>query len=76
MQRPKAQGLLGRQGVDAIGSITIPAEDRNRTSPFPYGGGRFEFRMSPALLPPPFAESALERWWLRQAPRAPRRTPR
>ena len=41
---PKAQGLLGRQGVDAIGSITIPAEDRNRTSPFPYGGHRFEFR--------------------------------
>ena len=55
---PKAQGLLGRQGVDAIGSITIPAEDRNRTSPFPYGGGRFEFRKSPALLPPHFAESA------------------
>ena len=47
MQRSKAQGLLGRQGVDAIGSITIPAEDRNRTSPFPYGGGRFEFRKSP-----------------------------
>jgi glutamine synthetase len=22
----------------------VPAEDRNRTSPFPYGGGRFEFR--------------------------------
>merc|ERR1711998_574427 len=23
---------------------TVPAEDRNRTSPFPYGGHRFEFR--------------------------------
>lgn len=24
--------------------IQVPAEDRNRTSPFPYGGHRFEFR--------------------------------
>jgi glutamine synthetase len=31
-------------GVDAINPIEIPAEDRNRTSPFPYGGARFEFR--------------------------------
>jgi glutamine synthetase len=31
-------------GVDAIRPIDIPAEDRNRTSPFPYGGARFEFR--------------------------------
>ena len=31
-------------GVDAIRPINIPAEDRNRTSPFPYGGARFEFR--------------------------------
>jgi glutamine synthetase len=31
-------------GVDAIRAIEIPAEDRNRTSPFPYGGARFEFR--------------------------------
>ena len=31
-------------GVDAIRPIEIPAEDRNRTSPFPYGGARFEFR--------------------------------
>ena len=23
--------------------IEVPAEDRNRTSPFPYGGSRFEF---------------------------------
>ena len=73
-----SSGLLGRQGVDAIGSITIPAEDRNRTSPFPYGGGRFEFRKSAALLPPSLTISrGVERgWWLRQAPRAPRRTPR
>jgi glutamine synthetase len=25
-------------------NVTVPAEDRNRTSPFPYGGHRFEFR--------------------------------
>uniref|UniRef100_A0A7S1N4S4 GS catalytic domain-containing protein n=1 Tax=Eutreptiella gymnastica TaxID=73025 RepID=A0A7S1N4S4_9EUGL len=31
-------------GVDMIGDFTVPAEDRNRTSPFPYGGNRFEFR--------------------------------
>mmetsp|Transcript_7259 Transcript_7259/g.26711 ORF Transcript_7259/g.26711 Transcript_7259/m.26711 type:complete len:737 (-) Transcript_7259:1365-3575(-) len=31
-------------GVDAIKPIEVPAEDRNRTSPFPYGGNRFEFR--------------------------------
>jgi len=31
-------------GVAAIGKLTIPSEDRNRTSPFPYGGYRFEFR--------------------------------
>ena len=31
-------------GADAISSIQVPAEDRNRTSPFPYGGARFEFR--------------------------------
>lgn len=31
-------------GVDAINPISVPAEDRNRTSPFPYGGSRFEFR--------------------------------
>ena len=31
-------------GVDAIKPIEVPAEDRNRTSPFPYGGYRFEFR--------------------------------
>merc|ERR1711968_107693 len=31
-------------GVAAIGTLNIPSEDRNRTSPFPYGGHRFEFR--------------------------------
>jgi len=31
-------------GVSSIAPIEIPAEDRNRTSPFPYGGARFEFR--------------------------------
>ena len=31
-------------GVDSIAPMAIPAEDRNRTSPFPYGGNRFEFR--------------------------------
>jgi len=28
----------------AVAPFTVPAEDRNRTSPFPYGGHRFEFR--------------------------------
>jgi glutamine synthetase len=27
-----------------VAPVKIPAEDRNRTSPFPYGGHRFEFR--------------------------------
>ena len=31
-------------GASALPPIEIPAEDRNRTSPFPYGGHRFEFR--------------------------------
>jgi len=31
-------------GVDGILPFNVPAEDRNRTSPFPYGGARFEFR--------------------------------
>ena len=30
-------------GANSISEID-PAEDRNRTSPFPYGGARFEFR--------------------------------
>jgi len=31
-------------GSSAIMPFEVPAEDRNRTSPFPYGGARFEFR--------------------------------
>jgi glutamine synthetase len=31
-------------GASAIAPVEVPAEDRNRTSPFPYGGHRFEFR--------------------------------
>jgi glutamine synthetase len=31
-------------GTPYVLPFTVPAEDRNRTSPFPYGGGRFEFR--------------------------------
>lgn len=31
-------------GVEKLAPVEVPAEDRNRTSPFPYGGHRFEFR--------------------------------
>jgi glutamine synthetase len=31
-------------GASALPKFPVPAEDRNRTSPFPYGGHRFEFR--------------------------------
>lgn len=31
-------------GASVIAPLEVPAEDRNRTSPFPYGGHRFEFR--------------------------------
>jgi glutamine synthetase len=31
-------------GVKQVIPFTVPSEDRNRTSPFPYGGARFEFR--------------------------------
>jgi len=31
-------------GIDNFIPIHVPPEDRNRTSPFPYGGARFEFR--------------------------------
>ena len=31
-------------GTRALPKIEIPAQDRNRSSPFPYGGHRFEFR--------------------------------
>jgi len=31
-------------GISSVLPFQVPAEDRNRTSPFPYGGSRFEFR--------------------------------
>merc|ERR1711966_256026 len=31
-------------GVKDIPAVKVPVEDRNRSSPFPYGGARFEFR--------------------------------
>mmetsp|Transcript_14784 Transcript_14784/g.30430 ORF Transcript_14784/g.30430 Transcript_14784/m.30430 type:complete len:706 (-) Transcript_14784:148-2265(-) len=31
-------------GTSCVRPFNVPAEDRNRTSPFPYGGARFEFR--------------------------------
>lgn len=31
-------------GVKDVLPVKVPSEDRNRTSPFPYGGARFEFR--------------------------------
>ena len=31
-------------GTSSVLPFEVPAEDRNRTSPFPYGGARFEFR--------------------------------
>jgi len=31
-------------GTREVLPFEVPAEDRNRTSPFPYGGGRFEYR--------------------------------
>jgi len=50
MNTAKAPGLYDPEkktvnlGVPSIAPFTVPAEDRNRTSPFPYGGHRFEFR--------------------------------
>merc|ERR1712060_533768 len=39
---PKTQQI--NLGCDDLPEITAPAEDRNRTSPFPFGGHRFEYR--------------------------------
>lgn len=39
---PKTKKL--NMGASALYETDVPAEDRNRTSPFPYGGHRFEFR--------------------------------
>ena len=33
-----------KSGVDVVPDFEVPAVDRNRTSPFPFGGHRFEFR--------------------------------
>eukprot|EP00747_Dinoflagellata_sp_TGD_P160048 gnl/TRDRNA2_/TRDRNA2_177940_c0_seq4.p1 gnl/TRDRNA2_/TRDRNA2_177940_c0~~gnl/TRDRNA2_/TRDRNA2_177940_c0_seq4.p1 ORF type:complete len:784 (-),score=167.94 gnl/TRDRNA2_/TRDRNA2_177940_c0_seq4:86-2437(-) len=38
------QGKMTDLGISCLPSLQVPAEDRNRTSPFPYGGLRFEFR--------------------------------
>uniref|UniRef100_A0A7S2CDT9 GS catalytic domain-containing protein n=2 Tax=Florenciella parvula TaxID=236787 RepID=A0A7S2CDT9_9STRA len=35
---------FGVEGLGHLSAFTVPAEDRNRTSPFPYGGARFEYR--------------------------------
>lgn len=37
-------------GADSISDIEVPAEDRNRTSPFPYGGGHASNSAPLALL--------------------------
>jgi len=39
-----AEGMTVDLGIGSITPFSVPAEDRNRTSPFPYGGHRFEFR--------------------------------
>jgi glutamine synthetase len=33
-----------QDSASVLAPVEIPSEDRNRTSPFPYGGHRFEFR--------------------------------
>ncbi|KAJ1474650.1 glutamine synthetase III [Baffinella frigidus] len=33
-----------KTGCCSVADFEVPTEDRNRTSPFPYGGHRFEFR--------------------------------
>ena len=38
------QSKLLDLGAAVLPRLEVPAEDRNRTSPFPYGGHRFEFR--------------------------------
>ncbi len=41
----KMPGSSAESTVDSfLPPCHLPAEDRNRTSPFPYGGHRFEFR--------------------------------
>ena len=40
----KPQARKVDTGCLLFGEFEVPTEDRNRTSPFPYGGHRFEFR--------------------------------
>jgi len=40
----KAAKKMLSVGVEGVAPFEVPSEDRNRTSPFPYGGHRFEFR--------------------------------
>jgi len=42
MYEPKTTPI--DMGCSSLPGVVAPAEDRNRTSPFPYGGFRFEFR--------------------------------
>lgn len=48
MEGSDAHYQPGRKTLDLgcreVVPFQVPAEDRNRTSPFPYGGARFEFR--------------------------------
>ena len=48
MNGSEAKYEPGRKTIDLgcaeVLPFEVPAEDRNRTSPFPYGGARFEFR--------------------------------
>ncbi|KAL1505117.1 hypothetical protein AB1Y20_008876 [Prymnesium parvum] len=41
---PYKAASVERTFCGSVPSAQIPSEDRNRTSPFPYGGHRFEFR--------------------------------
>jgi len=38
------EGAMCDLGIPSVAPFSVPAEDRNRTSPFPFGGHRFEFR--------------------------------
>lgn len=40
----KPSSKMLKLGASMLADIECPSEDRNRTSPFPYGGHRFEFR--------------------------------
>lgn len=46
-------------GVPYLPKVVAPAEDRNRTSPFPYGGHRFEFRAVGSTQNPSFVNIVL-----------------